>query len=165
MWSPDALAHLSGSSGPAPRSHARGGEPVRVISGPHCVQRVFTRGSCVVPACSDVVRFARSNQLRSRVTRSQVPGVLTLAEGAETLSRWLNESTKVLVGAGAGLSVAAGIDYTDEEDFARHFPALVRRSLRARCVSSCSIHPPFWRSSATQSPAIRHPQEVDQRAL
>ena len=70
--------------------------------------------------------------MTSRVTRVKPPTGLALAEGAETLTRWLNESSRVLVGAGAGLSVAAGIDYTDEEDFGRHFPALVRRGLRAR---------------------------------
>ena len=45
---------------------------------------------------------------------------------------WLSESPRVLIGAGAGLSVAAGIDYGDVEDFARRFPALVRRGLTAR---------------------------------
>jgi NAD-dependent SIR2 family protein deacetylase len=50
----------------------------------------------------------------------------------ELLTQWVSESPKVLVGAGAGLSVAAGIDYTDEDDFAKQFPALVRRGLRAR---------------------------------
>ena len=45
---------------------------------------------------------------------------------------WLSDSPRVLIGAGAGLSVAAGIDYGDVEDFARRFPALVRRGLTAR---------------------------------
>ena len=82
----------------------------------------------------------------------------TLAERAETLARWLDESAKVLVGAGAGLSVAAGIDYTDEEDFARHFPALVRRGLRARyqLIGYDGLdEPAFWGYWASHVQQIR----------
>ena len=82
----------------------------------------------------------------------------TLAERAETLARWLDESAKVLVGAGAGLSVAAGIDYTDEEDFARHFPALVRRGLRARyqLIGYDGLEEPaFWGYWASHVQQIR----------
>lgn len=46
--------------------------------------------------------------------------------------RRLAEADHVLVAAGAGLSVAAGIDYADHESFARLFPALVRRGFHAR---------------------------------
>lgn len=55
-----------------------------------------------------------------------------LTAAAETISAWLSRSPRVLIGAGAGLSAAAGIDYTDTRDFARRFPALARRGLRAR---------------------------------
>jgi hypothetical protein len=37
----------------------------------------------------------------------------------ERIAEWL-ERSRVLIGAGAGLSVAAGLDYTNEESFARH---------------------------------------------
>ena len=82
----------------------------------------------------------------------------TLAEGSETLARWLHESARVLVGAGAGLSVAAGIDYTDEEDFARHFPALIRRRLRARyqLIGYDGLEEPaFWGYWASHVQQIR----------
>ena len=49
-----------------------------------------------------------------------------------TFERWLDESDRVLVAAGAGLSAAAGYDYTDTERFAELFPALHRNGLRAR---------------------------------
>ena len=45
---------------------------------------------------------------------------------------WLAASERVLIGAGAGLSVAAGIDYGDPVSFARLFPAMVKRGFRAR---------------------------------
>lgn len=37
----------------------------------------------------------------------------------DRIAEWLERSTRVLIGAGAGLSVAAGLDYTDEKSFAR----------------------------------------------
>ncbi len=46
--------------------------------------------------------------------------------------RWLSESDRVLIGAGAGLSAAAGIDYGDTVTFARLFPAMVKRGFRAQ---------------------------------
>lgn len=46
--------------------------------------------------------------------------------------RWIDESECILVGAGAGLSAAAGIDYTDQKTFATLFPALVRKGFRAQ---------------------------------
>jgi NAD-dependent SIR2 family protein deacetylase len=45
---------------------------------------------------------------------------------------WLRASSRVLIGAGAGLSVAAGIDYGDAASFAELFPALVQKGFRAR---------------------------------
>ncbi len=50
----------------------------------------------------------------------------------ETFVRWWRDADHVLIGAGAGLSAAAGIDYADEQDFARVFPVMVRRGFRAR---------------------------------
>jgi NAD-dependent SIR2 family protein deacetylase len=39
----------------------------------------------------------------------------------------LRDSDAVLISAGAGMSVPAGVDYYDREFFARHYPAMVKR--------------------------------------
>ncbi|MFH1116893.1 MAG: NAD-dependent protein deacetylase of SIR2 family, partial [Pseudomonadota bacterium] len=44
----------------------------------------------------------------------------------------LHDADCVLVGAGAGLSVDAGIDYTDTVSFARRFPALAKHGFRMK---------------------------------
>ena len=44
----------------------------------------------------------------------------------------LHHAEYVLIGAGAGLSADAGIDYTDEEAFAREFPGLAARGFRMK---------------------------------
>lgn len=62
---------------------------------------------------------------------SAPPVTTDLAAVAETVHGWLASSEHVLIGAGAGLSVAAGIDYTDKVSFARDFPDLVRRGFSA----------------------------------
>lgn len=49
-----------------------------------------------------------------------------------TFERWLDEADRVLIAAGAGLSAAAGYDYSDPVRFAELFPALHRKGLRAR---------------------------------
>ncbi|KOV85371.1 NAD-dependent protein deacetylase of SIR2 family [Nocardia sp. NRRL S-836] len=49
-----------------------------------------------------------------------------------TVERLLDEADRVLVAAGAGLSAAAGYDYTDTRRFAELFPVLHRMGLRAR---------------------------------
>ncbi|MGZ3146222.1 hypothetical protein ACVDFE_30360 [Lentzea chajnantorensis] len=49
-----------------------------------------------------------------------------------TWERWLDDADRVLVAAGAGLSAAAGYDYSDTERFAELFPVLHRTGLRAR---------------------------------
>lgn len=49
-----------------------------------------------------------------------------------TARAWLERADRILIAAGAGLSAAAGYDYTDEERFAELFPAHHRRGLRAR---------------------------------
>jgi NAD-dependent SIR2 family protein deacetylase len=51
---------------------------------------------------------------------------------AELARRWLAESDRVLIGAGAGMSAAADIDYGDTATFARLFPAFVRMGFRAQ---------------------------------
>lgn len=62
------------------------------------------------------------------------PGLVTsdLEQAARTFRTWWTEADHVLIGAGAGLSAAAGIDYTDPVDFARTFPVLSARGFRAR---------------------------------
>jgi NAD-dependent SIR2 family protein deacetylase len=50
---------------------------------------------------------------------------------AQQIRTWIDEADRVLIGAGAGLSADAGVDYTDEVGFARTFPALVKRGLKA----------------------------------
>jgi len=54
-----------------------------------------------------------------------------LAQTAQQVARWIREADRVVIGAGSGLSAAAGLDFGDEEDFAERFPALVRRGLKA----------------------------------
>jgi NAD-dependent SIR2 family protein deacetylase len=49
-----------------------------------------------------------------------------------TFERLLDGADRVLVAAGAGLSAAAGYDYTDTRRFAELFPVLHRMGLRAR---------------------------------
>jgi len=43
---------------------------------------------------------------------------------------WLSSSPNVLILAGAGMSAAAGIDYTSEDLFRKHFPAMAKRGFR-----------------------------------
>lgn len=52
------------------------------------------------------------------------------ARAIDALARALRESERVLIGAGAGLSAAAGIDYTDTAAFARVFPKWAERGHR-----------------------------------
>jgi NAD-dependent SIR2 family protein deacetylase len=54
-----------------------------------------------------------------------------LAQTAERVAGWIREADRVVIGAGSGLSAAAGLDFGDEADFAARFPALVRRGLKA----------------------------------
>lgn len=54
-----------------------------------------------------------------------------LAAQAQQIRQWLQEADRVLIGAGAGLSADAGVDYTDEAGFAEEFPALTRRGIHA----------------------------------
>lgn len=50
----------------------------------------------------------------------------------DMIVRAFREADHVLVAAGAGMSAAAGLDYTDEADFARVFPAFGRWGMTAR---------------------------------
>ena len=52
------------------------------------------------------------------------------AETIDAIARAIRRSECVLIGAGAGLSAAAGIDYTDTEVFARVFPKWAERGYR-----------------------------------
>ena len=58
-----------------------------------------------------------------------------MTDSAETLARWLDESPKVLVGAGAGLSVAAGIDLHRRGRLRQAFP----RAGPSRAASPLSV--------------------------
>ena len=62
---------------------------------------------------------------------SGVSPVDGLAQTAAQVAQWIREADRVVIGAGSGLSAAAGLDFGDETDFAERFPWLVRRGLRA----------------------------------
>jgi NAD-dependent SIR2 family protein deacetylase len=55
----------------------------------------------------------------------------SLQTQAQQIRQWIQEADRVLIGAGAGLSADAGVDYTDEVAFAKQFPALTKRGVRA----------------------------------
>jgi NAD-dependent SIR2 family protein deacetylase len=75
----------------------------------------------------------------------------------DTVRRWLADADRVLIGAGAGLSAAAGYDYGDTTRFAELFPALRRRGLRARYQLIGAHLPPdlLWGYWATHVTDIR----------
>ncbi len=50
----------------------------------------------------------------------------------DAIARAFEQADHVLVAAGAGMSAAAGLDYTDEAAFARLFPGFLHHGLRAR---------------------------------
>lgn len=58
--------------------------------------------------------------------------IVDVANGARALREWLSGATHVLVGAGAGMTAAAGVDYGDEADFAQTFHVLHAKGFRAR---------------------------------
>jgi NAD-dependent SIR2 family protein deacetylase len=58
----------------------------------------------------------------------------TFAEKIHHFSDWLDASESVLIGAGAGLSADAGIDYTDEVSFARNYPELRKLGYRNKLM-------------------------------
>jgi NAD-dependent SIR2 family protein deacetylase len=59
------------------------------------------------------------------------PRVAPLEQVAPLIARWIHEANRVVIGAGSGLSAAAGLDFGDQADFAARFPALVTRGLKA----------------------------------
>jgi O-acetyl-ADP-ribose deacetylase (regulator of RNase III)/NAD-dependent SIR2 family protein deacetylase len=70
-----------------------------------------------------------------------------LGDEVQQIRRWIEEADRVLIGAGGGLSADAGVDYTDEADFAAKFPTLVKRGIRmAYQMIGYSDLPPeaFW---------------------
>jgi len=62
---------------------------------------------------------------------SGAPDTAVFEREARQIRQWIDEADRVLIGAGAGLSADAGVDYTDEVAFARTFPSLVKRGLKA----------------------------------
>jgi NAD-dependent SIR2 family protein deacetylase len=54
-----------------------------------------------------------------------------LARAAALIAEWIDEADSVVIGAGSGLSAAAGLDFGDQSDFATRFPGLVKRGLKA----------------------------------
>jgi NAD-dependent SIR2 family protein deacetylase len=54
-----------------------------------------------------------------------------LDRAAATIVEWSRDADFVVVGAGSGLSAAAGLDFGDRADFAARFPSLVERGLKA----------------------------------
>ncbi|MCC7043941.1 MAG: NAD-dependent protein deacetylase of SIR2 family [Acidobacteria bacterium] len=58
-------------------------------------------------------------------------GTRAFERESQQIRQWIGDADRVLIGAGAGLSADAGVDYTDEAAFARTFPSLVKRGLRA----------------------------------
>jgi NAD-dependent SIR2 family protein deacetylase len=97
-----------------------------------------------------------------------IAGSSDLAAAADTIRQWLADADRILIGAGAGLSVAAGYDYTDTHRFAELFPALHRRGLRARYQLIGASLPPdllwgYWATHVTDIRFSPGPHPVYQR--
>jgi O-acetyl-ADP-ribose deacetylase (regulator of RNase III)/NAD-dependent SIR2 family protein deacetylase len=78
---------------------------------------------------------------------SNAPGSAPFDRDVQDIRRWIDEADRVLIGAGAGLSADAGVDYTDEVEFAAKYPALVKRGLRAayQMIGNSELPPEvFW---------------------
>ncbi|MEV3854371.1 NAD-dependent protein deacetylase of SIR2 family [Streptomyces sp. NPDC050095] len=76
---------------------------------------------------------------------------------AATVRAWLDEADRVLVTAGAGLSAAAGYDYTDTARFRELFPALHRLGLRSRYLVGVPLPPELlWGYWAVHIDDIRY---------
>ncbi|HWS32509.1 MAG TPA: NAD-dependent protein deacetylase of SIR2 family [Actinoplanes sp.] len=75
----------------------------------------------------------------------------------DRLRRWVDRAERIVIGAGAGLSAAAGFDYTDTARFAELFPAMHRRGLRARyeLIGARLPGPLMWGYWATHVADIR----------
>ncbi|AVV42770.1 NAD-dependent protein deacetylase of SIR2 family [Streptomyces sp. ID05-04B] len=75
----------------------------------------------------------------------------------ETIRTWLEESDRVLVAAGAGLSAAAGYDYGDAERFRELLPGLHRLGLRSRYLLGAPLPKDMmWGYWAVHIDDIRH---------
>ncbi|MFM9443514.1 NAD-dependent protein deacetylase of SIR2 family [Streptomyces acidiscabies] len=75
----------------------------------------------------------------------------------DTFRRWLDEADAVLVGAGAGLSAAAGYDYGDADRFRELLPALHRLGLRSRYLLGVPLPPDMmWGYWAVHITDIRY---------
>lgn len=53
--------------------------------------------------------------------------VYTPADAAKLIMNKMNSSDKILIGAGAGLSAAAGLSYMDQEAFKKYYPQMANR--------------------------------------
>ncbi|MGW5653834.1 NAD-dependent protein deacetylase of SIR2 family [Streptomyces humi] len=75
----------------------------------------------------------------------------------ETVRAWLDESDRVLIAAGAGLSAAAGYDYADAERFKELLPALSRLGFRSRYLLGAPLPADMmWGYWAVHINDIRH---------
>ncbi|SEC37553.1 NAD-dependent protein deacetylase, SIR2 family [Streptomyces sp. 3213] len=75
----------------------------------------------------------------------------------DRLADWLREADRILIGAGAGLSAAAGIDYNDAASFTRDFPTLAARGFRTRYEMIGRPLPPelHWAYLAANARTVR----------
>ncbi|MBI5496087.1 MAG: NAD-dependent protein deacetylase of SIR2 family [Deltaproteobacteria bacterium] len=91
--------------------------------------------------------------MRERRTK----GTALSREVVERVDRLLTEADHVLITAGAGMSVDAGFDYTDERQFGRRYPRMAERG--PRCRYHVFGYP--WPSEAVQwGHLARHLQEL-----
>lgn len=82
----------------------------------------------------------------------------------DTVRAKLADADHVLIGAGAGLSVAAGIDYGDADDFARTFPVLAGEGYSARyqMIGRWNLPPErFWAYWSVHVTSIRFGPRAD----
>ena len=80
------------------------------------------------PSHALVATSAASESLLGAVPLALVASSMT-ARIAQARN-WLDQADCILIAAGAGLSAAAGLDYTDQALFARLFPAMAKRGFK-----------------------------------
>eukprot|EP01112_Ceratiomyxa_fruticulosa_P008625 TRINITY_DN2234_c0_g2_i5.p1 TRINITY_DN2234_c0_g2~~TRINITY_DN2234_c0_g2_i5.p1 ORF type:complete len:474 (-),score=88.74 TRINITY_DN2234_c0_g2_i5:145-1566(-) len=61
---------------------------------------------------------------------SRLPLSFTTSKNLSVAIEWLKSCDKLLISGGAGLSASAGLDYTDEVVFKKHFPVMHKRGHR-----------------------------------
>ena len=86
--------------------------------------------------------------------RAVTVGSHSFRDEVRQIRQWVDEADRILIGAGGGLSADAGVDYTDEVDFAAKFPALVKRGLRCayQMIGYSELEPAaFWGSGSATS--------------